>query len=74
MTPQLNRKIGRYAGLQHRHHVHVSQLRPGPPNLEDSPAVAAGVAKHRWSIEDIVDLLPIETAKKRGPYKKRISN
>jgi len=42
--------------------------------LKTTPAVAAGVAKHKWKIEDIVDLLPIETPGKRGPYKKRISN
>jgi hypothetical protein len=42
--------------------------------LKTTPAVAAGVAKHKWRIEDIVDLLPLEIAGKRGSYKKRISN
>ena len=42
--------------------------------LKTTPAVAAGVAKHRWTIGDMVDLLPLEVAGKRGPYKKRISD
>jgi IS1 family transposase len=36
-----------------------------------SPAMAAGVTKRLWSIADIVNLLPAEEPKKRGPYKKR---
>lgn len=39
--------------------------------LKTTPAIAAGVAKIKWKIEDIVDLLPVEEPKKRGPYKKR---
>ncbi|HEY6324284.1 MAG TPA: IS1 family transposase [Thermoanaerobaculia bacterium] len=39
-----------------------------------SPAMAAGVTPHLWSVEEIVGLLPTEAPKKRGPYKKRISN
>lgn len=34
-----------------------------------SPAMAAGVTPHLWSIAEIVALLPIEAPKKRGPYK-----
>jgi len=36
-----------------------------------SPAMAAGVTSHLWSVEEIVSLLPVEVPKKRGPYKKR---
>jgi IS1 family transposase len=36
-----------------------------------SPAMAAGVTPHLWSIAEIVALLPAEAPKKRGPYKKR---
>ena len=36
-----------------------------------SPAMAAGVTPHLWSIAEIVALLPVEAPKKRGPYKKR---
>jgi IS1 family transposase len=38
-----------------------------------SPAMAAGVTPHLWSIEEIVNLLPVEAPKKRGSYKKRTS-
>ena len=36
-----------------------------------TPAMAAGVTPHLWSIAEIVALLPVEAPKKRGPYKKR---
>jgi IS1 family transposase len=36
-----------------------------------SPAMAAGVTPHLWSVAEIVALLPIEAPKKRGPYKKK---
>lgn len=36
-----------------------------------SPAMAAGVTPHLWSIEEIVGLLPKPESKPRGPYKKR---
>jgi IS1 family transposase len=36
-----------------------------------SPAMAAGVTPHLWSIAEIVELLPAEAPKKRGPYKKQ---
>ncbi len=36
-----------------------------------SPAMAAGVDSHLWSIEEIVKLLPVEAPKKRGPYRRQ---
>ena len=33
-----------------------------------------GIAKHKWRIEDMVDLLPLNLPGKRGLYKKRNSN
>jgi len=41
-------------------------------SLRVTPAMAAGVTKRLWSIEDMVALLPdTVTGRKRGPYKKR---
>lgn len=40
-------------------------------SIRCSPAMAAGVTPHLWSVEEIVNLLPVEAPKKRGPYKKR---
>ncbi len=39
-------------------------------SLRCSPAMAAGVDSHLWTVEEIVALLPVEAPKKRGPYKK----
>lgn len=41
--------------------------------LRCSPAMAAGVTPHLWSVAEIVALLPTEAPKKRGPYKPRNS-
>ncbi len=38
-----------------------------------SPAMAARVTPHLWSVAEIAALLPVETPKKRGPYRKRLS-
>jgi IS1 family transposase len=38
-----------------------------------SPAMAAGVTSHLWSVAEIVKLLPVEAPTKRGPYKKRLA-
>ena len=42
--------------------------------LRVTPAMEAGVSDHIWSLEEIAGLVPAEMPKKRGPYKKRISN
>lgn len=42
--------------------------------LRVTPAMEAGVSDHVWSIEELVALMPEPQGKKRGPYKKRISN
>jgi IS1 family transposase len=36
-----------------------------------TPAMAAGVTPHLWTVEEIVKLLPAEAPKKRGPYRPR---
>ncbi|WP_199725167.1 DDE-type integrase/transposase/recombinase [Neisseria weixii] len=40
-------------------------------SLRITPAMAAGISDHVWSIEEIVRLVPEPVAKKRGPYKKK---
>ena len=39
--------------------------------LRVTPAMAAGVASHVWSLEEIAALIPEPESKPRGPYKKR---
>ena len=43
-------------------------------SLRVSPAMEAGVTDHLWTLEEIAGLVKDEPAKKRGSYKKRISN
>jgi len=42
--------------------------------LRVTPAMEAGISDHVWSLEEIAGLVKDEPAKKRGAYKKRISN
>ena len=42
--------------------------------LKTTPAVKAGIADRKWTIEDMVNLIPEKEPTKRGSYKKRISN
>jgi len=42
--------------------------------LQVSPAMEAGVTDHLWTLEEIASLIPKDQPKKRGPYKKKISN
>jgi IS1 family transposase len=39
-------------------------------SLRVTPAMAAGVSDHVWSVEELVALLPAAEPKARGPYKK----
>ena len=40
-------------------------------SLRVTPAMAAGITDHVWSLEEIAELAPIEAPKKRGAYRKR---
>lgn len=40
-------------------------------SLSVTPAMQSGLTKRVMSIEDIVNLVPVEAPKKRGNYKKR---
>jgi IS1 family transposase len=42
--------------------------------LRVTPAMEAGISNHVWSLEEIAALAQVEAPKKRGSYKKRISN
>jgi len=39
--------------------------------LRMTPAMKAGIVAHLMTIEDLVEMLPLPVAKKRGPYRKR---
>lgn len=42
--------------------------------IKTTPAVKAGIADRKWTVADMVSLIPEKKPGKRGPYKKRISN
>lgn len=42
--------------------------------LRVTPAMEAGLTDHVWSVEELIALLPKSEAKKRGHYKKKISD
>ncbi|HMG87308.1 MAG TPA: IS1 family transposase [Terracidiphilus sp.] len=39
--------------------------------LRVTPAMESGLSNHVWSVEELISLLPVKQAKKRGPYNKR---
>jgi hypothetical protein len=39
--------------------------------LRVTPAMAAGLSKHVWSVEEIAALVNDDAPTKRGPYRKR---
>ena len=41
--------------------------------LRITPAMAAGLSDHVWSLEEIAALLPEPVSKPRGPYKKKVA-
>ena len=41
------------------------------PTLRMPPAMKAGITTHKWSIDEMVDLLRLIVPGKRGSYKKR---
>jgi hypothetical protein len=43
--------------------------------LKVSPAMAAGITDHLWSMEEIAEMIEARQAKrvKRGPYKQRVT-
>lgn len=43
-------------------------------SLRITPAMAAGLTDHVWELTDIVNLIPEPEPKKRGPYKKKVSD
>lgn len=52
--------------LFHHNFIRIHQT------LKMTPAMKAGISKYPMKIEDIVEMLPLKVAAKRGPYKKRL--
>ena len=77
LTNGFSKKVESHANAVSLHFMYYNFVRIHQ-TLKVSPAMAAGVTDKLWEISDIVELIEkreAETApKKRGPYKKRVSN
>jgi IS1 family transposase len=73
LTNGYSKKIENLAYSVALHFMHYNFVR-SHHTLQMPPALNAGVTDHKWSIEEIVGLLPLKLPGKRGPYKKRKSN
>jgi len=73
LTNGFSKKVENHAHAIALHYMYYNFVRIHK-TLRCTPAMAANVTTKLWSIEDIVNLLPVAEPKVRGPYKKRNSN
>jgi IS1 family transposase len=73
LTNGFSKKVENHAAAVALHFMHYNFARIHK-TLRITPAMAAGISDHVWSYEEIARLVPEPEAKKRGPYKPRISN
>jgi IS1 family transposase len=70
LTNAFSKKLANHEAAIALHYMHYNFCRIHK-TLRVTPAMEAGIAGHVWSIEELVNLLPVEAPKLRGPYKKR---
>jgi IS1 family transposase len=73
LTNAFSKKVENHEAAVALHFMHYNFCRVHK-TLRVTPAMEAGIAGHVWSIEELVALMPDMEAKKRGPYKKAVSN
>lgn len=73
LTNAFSKKVENYFHAVARYFAYYNFCRIHQ-TLRVTPAMKAGWTDHVWSVEELVSLLPEPEAKKRGPYKKQISN
>jgi hypothetical protein len=73
LTNAFSKKVENHAAAIGLFHAHYNFCRIHK-TLRVTPAMAAGVSKRVWEIEDLVALLPTAKGQKRGPYRKGNSN
>jgi hypothetical protein len=73
LTNAFSKKLENHAAAVALHFMHYNFARIHK-TLRITPAMAAGVSDHVWSIEEIVEMIDRASAKPgpRGPYKKRV--
>jgi hypothetical protein len=73
LTNAFSKKLDNHAYAVALHFMYCNFVRKHQ-TLKTTPAVAAGIADHVWSIEELVNFMPEQVAAKRGPYRKANSN
>lgn len=74
LTNAFSKKLENHYAAIALHFMHYNFCRVHK-TLRVTPAMEVGLAHHVWTVEELVNLLPVEEPKKRGPYKKAaISN
>jgi IS1 family transposase len=69
LTNAFSKKVENHTAAIGLFHAHYNLCRIHR-SLRVTPAMAAGVSDHVWSVEELVALLPAAEPKARGPYKK----
>jgi len=69
LTNAFSKKLANHAAAIGLFHAHYNFCRIHK-TLRITPAMAAGVTKRVWEIEDLIALLPTAKGQKRGPYRK----
>jgi IS1 family transposase len=70
LTNAFSKKLANHEAAIALHYMHYNFCRIHK-TLRVTPAMEAGISSHVWSIEELVNILPVGEAKPRGPYKKR---
>jgi len=73
LTNDFSKKLDNHAYAVALHFMHCNFVRKHQ-TLKTTPAVAAGLADHMWSMEELIAVMPEPKAEKRGSYQKRNSN
>jgi IS1 family transposase len=74
LTNGFSRKVENLTAAVSIHFFHYNYCRPHTTLKGQTPAMAAGVSDHRWTLPEMIALLDAveaEKPRKRGPYKKR---
>ena len=73
LTNGFSKKLENHAYAVALHFMYCNFVRIHQ-TLRVTPAMESGLANSPWTIEQLVNLIPAEESKKRGPYKKAAGN
>nr|VFK37391.1 MAG: IS1 transposase [Candidatus Kentron sp. TC] len=69
LTNAFSKKVENHMHAISLHYMHYNFCRIHQ-TLKVTPAMEAGITDRVWEIQDILNLIPMEAPKERGPYKK----